>query len=406
LSILFYFFADSEFHVADGDSGSWVVRDGKVCGYIFSRVVDSMLAYMLPIGPVLEDIRKTFGFKNSDSIDVPSSSRIHELYREATSQNSPAMVSPATDTSKRAEHGGERAWQSDKINRQLLSPELPLYKPKDAVNSMKIPVNTRMSSKYARNSTCDGAHEGSNLIGSIIDSSSKKLLESMDQSESSVKLTEMKDPLVDSSFRNEFSTQSAQIPHKYEDYPDGWPKVAAFLHEQKSSEIFRRFCHIRTRLLLSHMVNITELEKQLLDLDKSNEEGGEASQSRLRNRNPKNGLDMTKADLLQRLEKELLEYGIETSNLLSFDDMLTTNTDNLLLSHSKFNSLRRAQPRDIHSTFEWMWTKNPLNQWEFDWLFHQDDFVSLAATPVNNRLEIIIQCYLETGLKSIFQVRL
>lgn len=47
-----------------------MIRDDKLCGYIFSRVVDSLWAYMLPIEPVFEDIGRTLRVKDSNSISV------------------------------------------------------------------------------------------------------------------------------------------------------------------------------------------------------------------------------------------------------------------------------------------------------------------------------------------------
>jgi MFS superfamily sulfate permease-like transporter len=58
------------------------------------------------------------------------------------------------------------------------------------------------------------------------------------------------------------------------------------------------------------MANITDLERQILELDKADEAGGEATQWRLKNRYHREGLDTTKRDLLEKLEKESNAYGI------------------------------------------------------------------------------------------------
>ncbi|KAL2067292.1 hypothetical protein VTL71DRAFT_1716 [Oculimacula yallundae] len=54
----------------DGSSGSWVIRDGKVCGYIFSRAVGKQWAYMLPIEPVTDRISRIFSAKSSKPVSV------------------------------------------------------------------------------------------------------------------------------------------------------------------------------------------------------------------------------------------------------------------------------------------------------------------------------------------------
>jgi hypothetical protein len=94
-----------------------------------------------------------------------------------------------------------------------------------------------------------------------------------------------------------------------EDYPDGWPRVAAFLNSCNSFGIYRQFGQCHSRLLLHHMANITDLERQLLDLDHDDEKGGEATQFRLKSRCPE-AFDKDRGDLLEKLEKEVNAYGI------------------------------------------------------------------------------------------------
>jgi hypothetical protein len=93
------------------------------------------------------------------------------------------------------------------------------------------------------------------------------------------------------------------------DYPDGWPRVAAFLNGCNSFGIYRRFGQCHSRLLVTHMANITDIERQLSDLDKA-DEAGEATKWRLKTRYHEEGFDTTKRDLLEKLEKELAAYGM------------------------------------------------------------------------------------------------
>jgi hypothetical protein len=94
-----------------------------------------------------------------------------------------------------------------------------------------------------------------------------------------------------------------------ENYPDGWPRVAAFLNSCNSFGIYRRFGQCHSRLLVNRMANITDLERQLHDLDEADEDGGEATQWRLKSRCPE-GFDTARRDLLENLEKEVNAYGI------------------------------------------------------------------------------------------------
>ncbi|KAM3072908.1 hypothetical protein ACMFMF_007235 [Clarireedia jacksonii] len=62
----------------DGDSGSWVIVQGKLCGYIISRVVGKPWGYMLPIQPVIEDICKNLAL-DTESVKVISRTLLDEL---------------------------------------------------------------------------------------------------------------------------------------------------------------------------------------------------------------------------------------------------------------------------------------------------------------------------------------
>jgi hypothetical protein len=98
-----------------------------------------------------------------------------------------------------------------------------------------------------------------------------------------------------------------------EEYPDGWPRVAAFMESSDSFGIYRKFGHCHARLLAIHMSNITEMETRLFNLDKEDEAGGDDTKWRLKNRFHEEGLDTTKIELQERLEKEILAYGISFS---------------------------------------------------------------------------------------------
>ncbi|KAI9672490.1 MAG: hypothetical protein M1817_003256 [Caeruleum heppii] len=62
-----------------GDSGSWVLRDAKVCGYIFCRVKGLPWAYMIPIEAVLQAIATTHALASLSDISFPSSDDLRFL---------------------------------------------------------------------------------------------------------------------------------------------------------------------------------------------------------------------------------------------------------------------------------------------------------------------------------------
>jgi hypothetical protein len=65
-------------NIGDGDSGSWVIRDHKLCGYIFSRIQGQPWAYMLPIETVFEDISKVLSTDTHLRVRIPTAAEISQ----------------------------------------------------------------------------------------------------------------------------------------------------------------------------------------------------------------------------------------------------------------------------------------------------------------------------------------
>ncbi|KAE8444163.1 hypothetical protein EG329_000851 [Mollisiaceae sp. DMI_Dod_QoI] len=173
----------------------------------------------------------------------------------------------------------------------------------------------------------------------------------------------------------------------YDKYPNGWPRVAAFLESCDSFSIYRRFGQSHTRLLVTHQCNITDLEDQIQKLDKSDDEGGPDMQFRLKTRYHEDGFDTTKRDLLEKLEKELIAY------------------DALLLNYHRLKSLESTPISDYQSVLNWIWQNQPIDMGEYNWIFHPGDFVSMVS-PRRNRFENSIRHYLHSSnsfVKSFFK---
>ncbi|KAH8599301.1 hypothetical protein B0O99DRAFT_591162 [Bisporella sp. PMI_857] len=172
----------------------------------------------------------------------------------------------------------------------------------------------------------------------------------------------------------------------WEQYPDGWPRIAAFLESCDTFGIYRRFGQCHSRLLLTYQADITDIEQQISNLDKSDEEGGESTNWRLKNRFHEEGLDTVKRDLLVELEQKLLAY------------------DALLLNHNNLKNLSPTPQQDHDSVFKWIWTYRPLDDGEHDWIFHPNDFVSLVP-PRRNRFEKYIRSRLHAWPKHCLKNR-
>jgi hypothetical protein len=93
-----------------------------------------------------------------------------------------------------------------------------------------------------------------------------------------------------------------------EDLPIGFPQMAAILSSNDDWAIFRGFKEIHARILSQLQVELTELEKELRELDKGDEHT--ATRYRLRMTVPhKDGMDTVQRDLLDKIKAKTKEYG-------------------------------------------------------------------------------------------------
>ncbi|CZR64320.1 uncharacterized protein PAC_14218 [Phialocephala subalpina] len=176
-----------------------------------------------------------------------------------------------------------------------------------------------------------------------------------------------------------------QFQHdRFEDFPDGWPRLAAFMESSESFGIYRMFGVPHARLLVIHMSNIEEIWTELLEMDRKDAAGGADTNWRLKNRFHEDGLDTSKIILQQRLEAEILAY------------------DTLLEKFGNIKSMSRTPARDHDSLFRYLWANKPLDPHEDDWIYHPDDFVSLVP-PRRNGFEGFILRHLDGWPNSCFK---
>lgn len=56
----------------------------------------------------------------------------------------------------------------------------------------------------------------------------------------------------------------------------------------------------------------------------------------------------------------------------------TSRLDDILLKDSKLRALAPTSKRDFMHVFHWIWDRKPLDKGEYNFIFHRDDFVSIA----------------------------
>ena len=96
--------------------------------------------------------------------------------------------------------------------------------------------------------------------------------------------------------------------------PRGFPRLAAFVSSDEDYEMYRGFRTLHNRVIHQREVELTELEKRLAELDKSDASNPATSQ-RLRQIKHKEGLGIEKNKLIDDIESKLEKYGMSHSPL-------------------------------------------------------------------------------------------
>jgi hypothetical protein len=93
-----------------------------------------------------------------------------------------------------------------------------------------------------------------------------------------------------------------------EDYPEGYPRLAAYIDSDVDNTLFRRFGILHARTLLYKQAEITELEKQLLELDQKDE--NTSNDWKLHSHiNLARGDNKVRKELMDKIELKMKEYG-------------------------------------------------------------------------------------------------
>ncbi|KAH8684299.1 hypothetical protein BGZ60DRAFT_523521 [Tricladium varicosporioides] len=157
--------------------------------------------------------------------------------------------------------------------------------------------------------------------------------------------------------------ESRFINPKVESFPNGFPRAAAFTTSTSDFMIFRGFKYCHGRILFQLEVEITELERALMELDKA-DDLDLATRYRLKYAH-KEGWDSAQVDLIQKLRTKLKEY------------------DETMLRFSHTQALGKTSPRNHNSVLEWIMQNKPLARPYYDFIYHSNDFLSIMGQQTN-----------------------
>ncbi|TVY81623.1 hypothetical protein LSUE1_G004824 [Lachnellula suecica] len=145
-----------------------------------------------------------------------------------------------------------------------------------------------------------------------------------------------------------------------ERYPEGYPRISAYIDSDSGSTLFRRFGVLHARILLYKQVELTELEAQLDKLDKE-DEASEENKWRLGHSLDTNGgyLNEDRKALVEEIDKKMEEY------------------DALLLRDSQLRRLSRPTRRSHRNFMDYIYTEHPFSRENERFIYHEHDFVTL-----------------------------
>jgi hypothetical protein len=102
-----------------------------------------------------------------------------------------------------------------------------------------------------------------------------------------------------------------------EQRPKGFSRVAEFQNSDGNSALHRRFGALHARILLYLGIELTELEEQLLELDKTDNEKPDTRWRTAHSIHHDDGKgNELRKDLVEKIKKKLEEYGMSSGILL------------------------------------------------------------------------------------------
>jgi hypothetical protein len=160
-----------------------------------------------------------------------------------------------------------------------------------------------------------------------------------------------------------------------ENYPVGYPSVAAYMSTDIDGRIYRRFSYLRTRLLLQTQDKIVDLEKKLEELDNKDSQlalGGDV-------------------DALKRLVSRRFNEGNGAARMKVLEDLepLLEKYDEMLLREHEISSIKGPSQKQRAHFHNFIYNgkvcvkdkpaKKHLARLEYESLYRRDDTLILGT---------------------------
>ena len=194
-------------------------------------------------------------------------------------------------------------------------------------------------------------------------------------------------------------------PSLVENYPSGYPRVAAFIDSDENFMIYRRFGVLHSRIILQKQDELREIEESLVSLDNQDYLGSEQARECLKSRSKDerrtdSGEQGSRRLLLEKAEKKALEYGQDLPRCPLLKQKLTMVTGRLLLQAQQLAAMNRPTSRHGESLQSYMeggdeQNLRPLHQADTEFVYRTDDLVTLRPGRGYSWLEVLVEKVLE-----------
>ncbi|KAH6710679.1 hypothetical protein BKA61DRAFT_677320 [Leptodontidium sp. MPI-SDFR-AT-0119] len=152
--------------------------------------------------------------------------------------------------------------------------------------------------------------------------------------------------------------------HRYEEYPEGFPRLAAWVSSDRDLEMTRGFKYLYQRTLVQDVVELNELEKELFEADKM-EAAQPAPNFSLRHTREEQDGNTKHRELRETIRKALKKHKETAADF------------------RELQSFGKPLRRNHETYYDWLWSNPQLFERFDDYLKHADDMVSLRADQLS-----------------------
>ncbi|CAO2652884.1 Nn.00g022950.m01.CDS01 [Neocucurbitaria sp. VM-36] len=157
---------------------------------------------------------------------------------------------------------------------------------------------------------------------------------------------------------------NATITMPLEDYPRGYPILSAFQSSDSSFSIYRAFNYLHSRVLLEIQDELRNLEENLSELDRKDNNSGRSK-----------CLTSRASDIKQA--KRDNKHSERATLLATIRDKLV-NYDEILVKARELNTFQKPSKRDYTSLRTWFFNEKPLSyECEEEYVKKKEDLISL-----------------------------